>query len=56
MCDQVILESNLDAVLRPLSDKEEQVKEYVEKTYFVPLSQRHWEGVETEQYWKALKK
>ena len=55
MCDTVTVDKNLDGALRPLTDKEEEVKDYIEKTYFTPLSQRHWEGVEPELYWKAVK-
>ena len=53
MCDMKILESNLDSALRPLTEKEEEVKDYVEKHFFAPLSQRHWEGVEIAQHRKA---
>ena len=55
MYDRTILNSNVDAVLRPLTDTEREVKEYIEKTYFVPLAQRHWEGVEVKEYWNTLK-
>lgn len=50
-----VLESNLDATLRPLTEKEKEVKDYIEKTFFAPLPQRHWEGVEIKQYWETLR-
>ena len=46
MYDTSILESNLDAVLRPLTEQDEQVVDHLEKAFFAPLPQRHWEGVE----------
>ena len=55
MCDTVTVDKNLDGALRPLTDKEEEVKDYIEKTYFTPLSQRHWEGVEPKLYVQAVK-
>ena len=49
-----MVDANVDAVLRPLSDKEKEVKEVIERSFFQPLKQRHWEGVELKEYWQAM--
>ena len=54
MYDMSVLESNLDAVLRPLTEQEEQVADYLEKAFFAPLPQRHWESVELKAYWDTI--
>ena len=42
-----MVDTNVDAVLmRPLTEKEQEVQEEIERRFFQLLSQRHWEGVE----------
>ena len=53
--DSVMLKKNLDAVLRPLSMTEEEVKKELEEKFFNQLTQRHWEHIEVEKYWNTLK-
>ena len=53
MMNRAMVNTNVDAVLRPLTDKEEEVKEEIERSFFRPLKQRHWEGVELKEYWQA---
>lgn len=55
MNDTAMLERNIDAVCRPLTEKEREVRDYVIDHYFKPLKQNHWEGVEVAQYWKQIK-
>ena len=55
MNDLAILEKNIDAVTRPLTEEENEAKEYVLENFFRPLSQSHWEGVEVAQYWEAVR-
>ena len=54
MTDQAMVDANVDAVLRPLTDKEKEVQKEIERRFFKPLKQRHWEGVEIEEHRKAL--
>ena len=49
-----MFDKNLDAVMRPLTDKEEKVRVYIQQKFFAPLKQPHWENIEVEQYWKEL--
>lgn len=53
--DSVMLKKNLDAVLRPLSMTEKEVKKELEEKFFSQLTQRHWEHIEVEKYWNTLK-
>ena len=47
MMDTAMMDTNVDAVLmRPLTEKEQEVQEEIERRFFQLLSQRHWEGVE----------
>ena len=39
-----MVDTNVDAVLRPLTEKEREVQEKIEKRFFKPLPQKHWEG------------
>jgi hypothetical protein len=55
MEDEDLIRRNCESVLNPLSDKETEIKDYVEERFFKPLMLRHWEGVEVQQYWKAMK-
>ena len=45
---------NCEAVLHPLSDREEQVKEHVMNNIFAKLKLKDWEGVEVREYWKNM--
>ena len=44
MSDTVMVDTNVDAVLRPLTEKEREVQEEIERRFFKPLPQKHWEG------------
>ena len=55
MNDNATLDTNLDAVCRPLTEREREVKDYVMKHFFEPLKQKHWEGVEIQEYKKKIK-
>ena len=55
MMDTTMVDTNVDAVLRPLTEKEREVQEEIEKSFFQLLPQRHWEGVELKEYWQAMK-
>ena len=50
-----MVDTNVDAVLRPLTEKEREVQEEIERRFFKPLPQKHWEGVELRKYWQAMK-
>ena len=51
-----MVDTNVDAVLmRPLTEKEQEVQEEIERRFFQLLPQRHWEGVELKEYWQAMK-
>lgn len=50
-----MVDSNIDAALGPLTDHEQEVKEYLEKKIFADLTHRHWEGKELLSYWNAVK-
>ena len=56
MMDTAMVDTNVDAVLRPLTEKEREVQEEIERRFFQPLPQRHWEGVELKEYWQAMKR
>ena len=47
-----MVDTNIDAVLRPLTDHEQEVKE---NKIFADLTHRHWEGRELLSYWNAVK-
>ena len=49
-----MLEKNIHSTLTLLTETEKQVKAEIEERFFKPLSQRHWEGVDVERYWKEL--
>lgn len=55
MNDNDMVDMNIDAVLTPLTEKEREVMDHMEKNFFRPLKQRHWEGVEPAQYWKVMR-
>ena len=55
MTNTAIVDSNIDAALCPLTDHEQEVKEYLEKKVFGDLTHRHWEGKELISYWNAVK-
>ena len=55
MSDTVMVDTNVDAVLRPLTEKTWEVQEEIEKKFFKLLPQKHWEGVELREYWQAMK-
>ncbi len=52
--DIAMLERNIQSALTPLSDYERTVLEDITREFFEPLSVRHWEGKEVQQYWKEL--
>lgn len=54
MGDCTMLDKNLNAVMQPLTEKEESVKTHIQQEYFSPLKQPHWEDAEVKQYWKEL--
>ena len=49
-----MLEKNIHSALTRLTETEKQVKAEIEERFFKSLSQRHWEGVDVERYWKEL--
>ena len=55
MTDEAMVRANCNAVLLPLTDKEQEVKAYIEERFFKPLKIRHWEGKEVEEYWDNIK-
>ena len=55
MSDTAMVDTNVDAVLRPLTEKEKEVQEEIERRFFKPLPQKHWEGVELREYWQTIK-
>ena len=55
MTNTAMVDSNIDAALRPLTNHEQEVKEYLEKKIFADLTHRHWEGKELLSYWNAVK-
>ncbi|XP_041365982.1 L-galactose dehydrogenase-like isoform X2 [Gigantopelta aegis] len=48
------LYKNIESVYCPLTDKEKTIQQQVLERYMKPLKNRHWEGVEVEQYRKEL--
>ena len=50
-----MLDRNLSAILDPMTEKEKRVKEEIERRFFSRLSQRHWEGIEVQEYRKQMK-
>lgn len=55
MCDRDIVDENLNAALSPLTDHEQEVMKYLKEDIFGNMTQRHWEGAELVDYWKAIK-
>ena len=43
------------AVLRPLTEKEREVQEEIERRFFKPLLLKHLEGMELREYWQTMK-
>ncbi len=56
MTDREMIKKNIEATLLPLSDKEKEVIDTLQRKYFKKLSSPHWEGVEVQEYWKELSK
>ena len=48
MCDHSTVDRNIEAVMRPLTLKEQTVMDEIMRRYFTPLQLTHWEGVEEE--------
>ena len=44
MTNTVMVDTNVNAVLRPLTEKEREVQEEIERRFFELLPQKHWEG------------
>ncbi len=49
-----MVNKNFEAVVHPLTAKEEEVKQYILETFFKPLKKPHWEGIEVKNYWTTL--
>ena len=56
MHDDVTVTKNVDATLNLLTEHEADVRDYIMMKYFVPIKQKHWEGVEVEKYWQRIAK
>ena len=54
MNDRDLIDKNIEAALCPLSLKEQTVMNEIMQQYLNPLRQKHWEGVELEQYQREL--
>ena len=54
MTDEKMIRGNVNAVLQPLSDREECVKDYVLNNILAVLKIKDWEGVEVKEYWKSF--
>ena len=48
MCDLSTVDKNIEAAMRPLTDKEQTVMAEIMTQYFTSLQLTHWEGVEEE--------
>ena len=56
MMDKTTVERNIEAICNPLTDKEQQVKEYIIQNFFEPLEHKDWENKEVIDYWNEMKK
>lgn len=56
MVTQEMVKINFDAVTKPLTKKEIQAKEYVQRNIFDKLHLTHWEEIEVKNYWDAINK
>lgn len=54
MMDPALIDKNLDAALRPLTEREQEVQEIILERFFRPLEVKHWEGREVEDYWRKI--
>ena len=54
MNDRDLVNKNIEAALCPLSHKEQTVMNEIMQQYLNPFRQKHWEGVELEQYQREL--
>ena len=54
MNDRHLVDTNIDAAMRPLSVKEQTVMEDILQRYLHPIQVKHWEGVETNDYHRQL--
>ncbi len=54
MLEKDVIESNIEAVSRPLDDKELEVQNQLRKM-FSDLNICHWEGLEVANYWSSMK-
>ncbi|XP_053681308.1 uncharacterized protein LOC128732163 [Anopheles nili] len=50
-----LVDINLDAYLNGLSEKEAEVLDHLKESVFPKILRKHWEGVEVERYWAAMK-
>ena len=53
--DKEMLDKNIQSALTSLTEREREVKDEVERRFFKPLVQQHWEGVEVGDYWRMMK-
>ena len=54
--DKDMLDKNIQSAFTLLTDKERELQKEVERRFFEPLKQRHWEGMEVTDYWRMMKK
>ena len=49
-----MLDKNIASTLTPLTEKEQEVQEEIERSFFQP-PQRHSEGAEPASYWRMMR-
>ncbi|XP_011498940.1 PREDICTED: L-galactose dehydrogenase-like [Ceratosolen solmsi marchali] len=49
------LNINVDVTINGITEKEKDHIDHIKEKYLSRLSNKHWEGVELEKYWKAVK-
>lgn len=50
------LKMNLDVALKGISDQEKLILKEIQEKYLTKVEEKHWEGRELQEYWKAMKK
>lgn len=51
-----LLNMNLETYYNGLTDKEHDILNQITEMFYLKLKNKHWEGIEVERYWEAMKK
>lgn len=56
MQSTALFETNMNVYYNGLTSHEMAVLKHVQETYFKGVYRQHWEGVEVNRYWEAMRK